>query len=158
MNIRNFGIVKGRLTKDLVVFTNTDGSKKIMLTIAAQDNFKNKDGQRDSQFISLEAFVPAGQKNNGVFDYMEKGTEVAVEYTVRTNNYTDKNGEMVYGQVLFVQSVDLEETKASAEARRAAQAAKESTPAETAEAPVTPAETETSGKKSKKAPEEAPFN
>lgn len=119
MNIRNNGVVIGRLTKDPVVFTNKDGSKKVMVNVAAQDNFRNSKGERASQFVPLEAFVSNKQKGLGPYDYMNKGDLVGLEYTVRTNNYEDKNGQMVYDFVLFIQSVDLMETKKSADARKA---------------------------------------
>lgn len=122
MNIRNFGVAEGRLTRDPYIVENTDGSKKVMLTVAAQNDFKNKDGKRDSQFISLEGFIPAG-KDTGVYTLLHKGDMVGLGYTVRTNNYTDKKGETVYSQVLFIQTVDLRETKAAAAAHAAGSAA-----------------------------------
>ena len=122
MNIRNFGVAEGRLTRDPYIVENRDGSKKVMLTVAAQNDFKNKDGKRDSQFISLEGFIPAG-KDAGVYTLLHKGDMVGLGYTVRTNNYTDKNGETVYSQVLFIQTVDLRETKAAAAAHAAGSAA-----------------------------------
>ena len=120
MNTRNFGIAEGRLTRDPYIAKNENGSRKVMLTIAAQDNFKSKDGTRKSQFINLEGFIPANMPN-GVYDLMHKGDMVGIEYSVRTNNYTAKSGEMVYSQVLFIQSVDLKETKKSIAARGDAQ-------------------------------------
>lgn len=122
MNIRNFGVAEGRLTRDPYIVENKDGSKKVMLTVAAQNDFKNKDGKRDSQFISLEGFIPAG-KDTGVYTLLHKGDMVGLGYTVRTNNYTDKKGETVYSQVLFIQTVDLRETKAAAAAHAAGSAA-----------------------------------
>lgn len=35
-NIRNYGVATGRLTRDVTVFTNKDGSRKIKFTVAAQ--------------------------------------------------------------------------------------------------------------------------
>ena len=122
MNIRNFGVAEGRLTRDPYIVENKDGSKKVMLTVAAQNDFKNKDGKRDSQFISLEGFIPAG-KDTGVYTLLHKGDMVGLGYTVRTNNYTDKKGGTVYSQVLFIQTVDLRETKAAAAAHAAGSAA-----------------------------------
>lgn len=110
-NLRNSGRVIGRLTKDPVVFVNKDGSRKIMLTVAARDNFKAKDGSTGTQFVPVEAFVPAGKKGNGVYDYMAKGHMIGIEYEVRNNNYKDKNGKDHYEISLLVQAVDLMEPK-----------------------------------------------
>lgn len=123
MNIRNYGVVEGRLVKDPVIFTNNDGSRKVMLTVAVMDNFKSKDGKKGSQFVQLEAFVSAKQTGNGVYGYMHKGDLVGLEFTIRTNNYTDKAGNPVYSQVLLVQGVDLKESKTTTDARQAKAAA-----------------------------------
>lgn len=143
-NIRNFGIAEGRLTRSPKVFTNKDGSRKIMITLAVQDNFKSgEDKKKKSQFISLEGLVPAEKADNGVYEYMAQGSLVALEYTVRSKQYTDKDGKEVYDQVLFIQNVDLKESKAQTEQRMAAQAA---SAAQAAPAPV-----------AGEAAEEAPF-
>lgn len=163
MNIKNYGVIIGRLTKNPTVFTNSDGSRKVMLTVAAQDNFKNAAGERDSQFVNVEAFVSNKSANLGVYEYMHKGDMVGIGYTVKSNSY-QKNGETVYTQVLQVTDVDLMESK-SAQARRAAvtanaaavapaPAAADAAPAETpAEAPAeAPAPSpKTSGRKRGKA-------
>ena len=69
-NIRNYGMVTGRLVRDFKVCNNRDGSRKILFTVAAADNYKRKDERYHSQFISLEAFIPGNQKDNGVYDYI----------------------------------------------------------------------------------------
>lgn len=162
MNIKNFGIINGRLTKEPVIFTNSDGSKKVMLTVAAQDNFKNAAGERGTQFVNLEAFVSNKSTGLGVYEYMHKGDMVGLSYTVKSNSY-EKNGETIYTQVLQVTDVDLMESKAS-QNRRAAIAANAAAvgdaPADAvvdapAEAPAAPAPApKTNGRKRKAAPAE----
>lgn len=121
MNIKNFGVIVGRLTKNPVIFNNSDGSRKVMLTVAAQQNYKNAANERGTDFISLEAFVSNKSQGLGVYEYMHSGDMVGLSYTVKSNSY-EKNGETVYTQVLQVTDVDLMESKA-AQARRAAVAA-----------------------------------
>lgn len=121
MNIKNYGVIIGRLTKEHTVFTNSDGSRKVMLTVASQDNFKNAANERGTQFVNLEAFISNKSQGLGVYEYMHKGDMVGLSYTVKSNSY-EKNGETVYAQVLQVTDVDLMESKAS-QARRAAVAA-----------------------------------
>lgn len=117
MNQRNFGIMEGRLVKNPVIFTNSDGSKKVSLVIAVRRNFKNKDGKVDSDFIATEGFIPAQTKNNGVYDYIHKGDLVGIEYTLRTSRYTDKNSEEVYAQTVFIQNIDFKESKSVTQQR-----------------------------------------
>ena len=124
MNIRNHGVAIGRLTRDPKVFDNTDGSKKVMLTLACQDNFKGKDGKKGTQFIPLTAFVSKDKDGLGVYAYMHKGDLVGVEYAVRTGSYTDENTkETVYTTELYVQSADLMENASTTQARAAQNAA-----------------------------------
>lgn len=168
MNQRNFGIVEGRLTKDPVIFTNSDGSRKVMLTVAARDNFRGNDGKHGTQFVNLEAFISKNQAGNGVYAYMHKGDMVGLHYTVRSNRYT-KPGETeeTFTQVLFVQEVDLKDGNKRAAAGDAADAA-ENAPempegaagaAEAAVPEATPKTGSRKGGRSKKGekPEDAPF-
>ncbi len=122
-NLRNFGVVTGRLAKGLQIQFNKDGSRKISFIIAAQDNYTDRNGERRSQFIPLEAFIPASQKANGAYDYLGCGDMVSISYSVRNNNYTGKDGATVYRMVLLADEVVLLESKASKEARQAARAA-----------------------------------
>lgn len=130
INMRNFGIVEGRLVREPQVFANKDGSRKVKFTIAAQDNFKSKDADgkpvKNSQFIQLEAFINKDHTGETVYDLMHKGDMIGAQYSVRSNNYTNDKGETIYCQILVAESIDLKETKATVAAR----AAKAETPAE----------------------------
>lgn len=122
VNTANFGVVTGRLTKDPVTFDNKDKSKKVMVTVAVQDSFKNHDGERKTQFINLEGFISNKTEGEGVYGYMHKGDLVQISFGVRTNNYTAKDGKPVYDQVLAISGVQLMESK-KAQAERAVKAA-----------------------------------
>lgn len=118
MNQRNFGVVEGRLVRNPVFKDNKDGSRKALLTVAARQNFASgTNNSVGSDFIQLQAYIAAG-KTNTVYDIMQQGDLVGLEYTVRSNAYTDDNGTEHYTQALAVQSVDLKETKSQAAARR----------------------------------------
>lgn len=127
MNIRNYGISEGRVSKAPVTFRNQDGSVKVMLTVAVQDNYAGKDGNKGTQFINFEGFVRKdkvkvdanGKEQLGVYDYIHKGDLIGIQYEVRTNNYKDKDGKDVYGQVLAIQQIDLKESKNVTDARQA---------------------------------------
>lgn len=131
-NVRNQGIATGRLTKAIAAFKNSDGSRKMMVTLAVPNNYKDAEGKQTSEFIQLEGYVPA-DKEDGVYALMHEGDLVSIGYSVKTNNYTDKDGQAVYGQVLRINSVELLETKAVTDARAAKKASGE-VPAGVAEA------------------------
>ena len=115
-NLNNHGLVKGRLTRDVTVLTNGDGSKKVLMTVAVRDSFKTQ-GEYKTQFVNLQGFVRKETDiEKSVYAYMYKGDMVSIGFEIRNNNY-EKNGEMIYEQILFINQVQLEETKKSQEAR-----------------------------------------
>lgn len=122
LNLNNYGIVTGRLTTDPFIYQNSDGSRKIRITLAVSDNYKNPDGKRSTQFLPLEAFIPVDRKL-GVFDMVHAGDKISAAYTVKNNNYTDKNtNKMIYGLVLQIERISFEESKTTTTARQAAKA------------------------------------
>lgn len=141
-NISNYGQAIGRATKNPQVFTNKDGSRKVMLTVAAQDNFTSGTGDdksKKTRFIPVEGFIRANKQGNGVYDLIHEGDLIAVTYSVRNNNYTDAAGNAQYGIVLNVEDIQLLESKSVTDARQAnkvAAAAAAEAPAEDAEVPV----------------------
>lgn len=125
MNLNNYKIGTGRLTTDIKVFPNSDGSQKIRFTLAEVNDYKEKDGNRASQFIPYEAFIPASKNGDlGVYARMHEGDLVTVQATAKNNNYTDPDtGAKVYGIVLQVEKVKLLESKDITDARQTYKAA-----------------------------------
>lgn len=124
MNLRNYGVASGRITRDPQVLINKDGSNKVLFTVAAQDNFRDREGKKNSQFISFEAFVSANNGGLGVYEHIHKGDMISVLYTAKSNKYTDKTtGQDVYKMVLVPEAIDLLESKAVTEQRAAKNAA-----------------------------------
>ena len=122
LNLNNYGIVTGRLTTDPFIYQNNDGSRKIRITLAVSNNYKNPDGKRSTQFLPLEAFIPVDRKL-GVFDMVHAGDKISAAYTVKNNNYTDKNtNNLIYGLVLQIERISFEESKTTTTARQAAKA------------------------------------
>lgn len=124
-NLNNQGSVIGRLAADPRVFTNADGSKKVLLTVYADRAYKNATtGQRDSDRVQLEAWVRAETEGIGVFGHMHTGDLVSLGYSIRSGEYPDKKtGEMIYTQSLAVQDVSLLESLSTTSARLAARLA-----------------------------------
>ena len=117
MNLRNIVILSGRVSKEPVKFDNADGSKKYMVTLAVQDNFRSgADNERATQFIQVEGFVPAG-KEDKIYSGLKVGEKITIQGSIRNNNYKDKNGQAVYGLVIRVETLDFGESKAAVEAR-----------------------------------------
>lgn len=118
MNMNNYGIATGRLTRDPAIYQNADGSHKVKMTIAAQNNYRNKQtGERAAQFLPLECYVPV-DASMSVYDYMHKGDKITVQYTVRNTQYTNAENENIYGVILCIENIRLDETKSNTDTRR----------------------------------------
>lgn len=122
MNLNNYAVLRGRLTADPAVFNNKDGSSKVKFTLACENNFKSKDGKREAQMIPVEAYTKDFTKSP--FAKIHKGDKISAECSIRNNNYTDKDGKMVYSTIIFIENIQFEESKSVTEARAAENAAK----------------------------------
>lgn len=120
MNLVNYGVVTGRVTKDPMIYTHSDGSRKVKVTVAAADNFiSGPNKEKQTRFIPVEAFIPATKQGNGVYELIGKGDLIMVGYSVRNNHYIDKNGEQQFNIVLNVEEVQLLESKSVTDKRKA---------------------------------------
>lgn len=119
-NLANHGSITGHLAADPISFTNDDGSKKVFVTLYAQRNFKNREGQRQADRISLETFVRAETQGLGVFDHMHRGDLVQLGFTMRSEEYPHPTtGEVIYKQYLRIESANLLDSRATSTARLA---------------------------------------
>ena len=121
-NLTNYGICVGRLTDDVRLFNNSDGSQNARLTVACSNNYKDAEGNATAEFLPLRAFIPADKTDANVYQRMHKGDLCMFSYTVKNNNY-EKDGKTVYEIVLQIDSVKLLEGKSVTDARLAARAA-----------------------------------
>lgn len=98
----NHVILAGRLTKDpeLVTINTTKGPKlKAAFTLAVQRDYKNTQGQYESDFIRCDVW---GKTAEVVAKYLKKGYPAVVSGSWRTSQYTDKDGKTVYSSNLMV--------------------------------------------------------
>lgn len=129
MNLNNFGVLRGRIiTTDIHkhTFKNTDGSVKMLLTIAPKRNFVASDG-RDSDAIPVQVFVPAkyvtvnpdGSVTPGIWGSVQTGDKLILQVHLEDNNYLDKNtGKMMYNPpVIRVDSFEWDESQSEKQAR-----------------------------------------
>ena len=122
LNMSNFGICEGRITKKPVAMDNKDGSKKVFVTLAVQDNFASgKDKERKTQFLNLEGFVPKDRQSS-VYEKLEVGDKVAIQYRVETPSY-EKDGQTIYKTALVIENIQFKESMAEKTARQARHAA-----------------------------------
>lgn len=100
MNIVN---LIGNLCKDNEVKTTNDGKYVVRNSIAVKREYKNSNGEYDSDFINIAAF---GTAANFMKDYCRKGNKVALTGRWQTGSYADQYGNKHYTNDMVVASVE----------------------------------------------------
>lgn len=106
-------IMMGRLTRDPEVrYGGASNNAIARFSIAVDRRFK-RDGQPDADFFNCTAF---GKTGEFVEKYLRKGTKIVLDGEVQNDNYTNKEGVMVYGTRIIVNQVEFAESKNAAAA------------------------------------------
>lgn len=100
-------ILMGRLTKDPEITSTATGTQIARFDIAVDRRFK-REGDPDADFFNCNAF---GKQAEFVDKYLHKGTKIVISGRVQNNNYTDKNGNKVYGTKIMVEEIEFAESK-----------------------------------------------
>ena len=97
----NRAIIMGRITQDLQVRQTPNGTSVLRFNVAV-DRPPNKQGERQADFISCVAW---NQRAEFINRYFGKGRMIAIEGTIRTGSYDDKNGVKHYTTEIWVDNV-----------------------------------------------------
>lgn len=84
----NSVIIMGRLTADPELRTTTSGLSVTSFTVAVDRNYKSGE-ERETDFINCVAWRGTADFVTG---YFKKGQMIAVQGSLQTRNYEDKNG------------------------------------------------------------------
>ena len=103
-------ILMGRLTRNPEVrYGGANNTAVARYSIAVDRRFK-RDGQPTADFFNCTSF---GKQGEFVEKYLRKGTKVVIEGELQNDNYQNKDGQMVYGTRIIVNSVEFAESKNS---------------------------------------------
>ena len=100
----NHIIIMGRLTQDPELRTSPNGTSVTSFSVAVERDYKNQDGDKDTDFINVVAWR---QTAEFVCKYFSKGRMAVVDGRLQIRGYTDKDGnkrraaEIVAGSVYF---------------------------------------------------------
>ena len=87
-------ILMGRLTRDPEVrYGGASNTAIAKFSIAVDRRFK-RDGEPTADFFNVTAF---GKQGEFVEKYLHKGTKIVLDGEIRNDNYTNKEGQKVYG-------------------------------------------------------------
>lgn len=122
----NCAVIMGRLTADPELRTTPNGISVTSFSVAVDRSYQRAGEDRQTDFINVVAW-----RNTAEFvsRYFRKGSMIAVQGSIQTRNYEDRNGnkrtafEIVADNVSFCGSKSESGTGGAAPARQAAPAA-----------------------------------
>lgn len=86
-------ILVGRLTKDPELRYTPNGIPQVRVTLAVKRDFKNQQGQYESDFIQVTIWRKQAENTA---NYMSKGDILGVSGRIATRNYDGQDGKRVY--------------------------------------------------------------
>lgn len=98
----------GRNTKDGELRTAGNNINVYTNTLAMTNNFKNKDGKYDSEFLNYVAYRSTA---DFLSKYSGKGTQLCLEGRIHTRSYEDKNKNKRFATELIIENVTILERK-----------------------------------------------
>ena len=107
-------ILIGRLTKDPELRYTTSNTPVATFTLAVNRTFTNQSGEREADFINIVVWRKQAENCK---NYINQGSQVAVEGRIQTRSYDDQNGQKRYVTEVVADNVQFLDTKASREQR-----------------------------------------
>lgn len=97
-------IISGNLCKDIELKYTANNVAVVSNTIAVKNDFKNANGDYDSQFINFVVY-----RNNAEFlkNYAAKGSKVLLEGRLNNRSYDKQDGTKAYITEAVVERVEL---------------------------------------------------
>lgn len=86
-------ILVGRLTRDPEVKNTTSGKSVASFTLAVDRRFKNKDGQKEADFVPI---VVWGKQAEFAGQYLSKGSQIGVSGRLQVRSYDAQDGQRRY--------------------------------------------------------------
>lgn len=103
----NRAILVGRLTRDPEMRYTSDGTATISFSLAVNRQFKNKQGEREADFINCVIWRKAAET---FCNYTHKGSQVAIDGRIQTRNYENNQGNRVYVTEVVVENFSFLDT------------------------------------------------
>lgn len=107
----NLCVLTGRLVRDVESRKTNSGETVVNFTLAVNRNYKGADGVT-ADFLPCQCW---GKLAENVEKYCAKGSHVAVQGSIRTRSYENKEGNKVNVTEIICSSVEFLETKQSRE-------------------------------------------
>lgn len=110
----NRALLIGRLTTKPELRYTQSNLPVTRFSIAINRNFTSRDGQRETDFITI---VVWRKQAENVCNFLDKGSLVAIEGRIQTGSYDDKDGKKVYTVEVVADNVQFLESKSQRDSR-----------------------------------------
>ena len=107
-------ILIGRLTRDPELRYTSSNIPVATFSLAVDRTFTGQSGERETDFINIVVWRKQAENCK---NYINQGSQVAVEGRIQTRNYEDQNGQKRYVTEVVADNVQFLDTKASREQR-----------------------------------------
>ncbi len=94
-------VLAGRPTRDLELRNTKSGTSVCQFNLAVDRNFKNKNGEREADFISCIAWKKTAEVMS---QYVKKGSAIGVDGRIQTRSYDNRDGQRVYVTEVVVEN------------------------------------------------------
>lgn len=94
-------VLAGRPTKNLELRSTKSGANVCSFTLAVERNFKNKNGEREADFINCIAWKKTAEVMS---KYVKKGSLIGVDGRIQTRSYDNRDGQRVYVTEVVVEN------------------------------------------------------
>lgn len=109
----------GRICNDLEIRTTPNGAEVLTFVIACDRDFKDKDGERQTDFVDIVTF---NHTASFVSRYFAKGRVAIVNGRLQTRNWEDKDGHKRKNVEVIADSVYFGDSRNNADNNNAAPA------------------------------------
>lgn len=86
-------VLVGRLTRAVDLRYTSNGTAYASFTLAADRDFKNQNGERETDFINCVMWRKPAEN---LANYTKKGSLIGIEGRIQTRNYDNQQGQKVY--------------------------------------------------------------
>ena len=103
----------GRTTAKPELRVTSNGNKVCRFTLAVSRNFKNQNGEYETDFINCIVFNLRAETVN---EYVEKGDLIGIVGRIQTGSYTNKQGRKIYTTDIIAENVQFLSSKKNVQA------------------------------------------
>ena len=123
----NTVILMGRLTRDPEIrYSSGDSQTAVARFFFFFFRRFRRDGGQEADFFDCNAF---GRSAEFVEKYLKKGVKIVLQGRIENNNYTNREGQKVYGTRIVAENIEFAESKAASQSSAAQYQAPQGAPA-----------------------------